>query len=367
MKQFPWIGQVKVKGKKKSSLQQSRTAALEWEAEQRYRAANPPDSSTKTHSVSLLEWATRYLQYSKKQFVRKTFMEKQKAFKELFKNEEVHPTSSVELLEVDFLIDHLQDQAEIRSGNASNKDRKNLMVAWKWGVSRASKLNLPRQNPFLEVERQSEDRQQRHMPTIEDVLKVIDLAETEQDRLMLSMYLQTGARREELFRLAWDDVDLKEKQIRLYWRKNKRGEWKSEWLPISDELSGLTRAHQKKTGFLKFVFLNMQGSTDSKNWIPYQYRQHWLKNLCEKAGVEKFGFHGMRHLFASTLAARNVPLVEIQYMLRHAHLTTTQRYIRRIKTKNREVIASLPGLQSLKKGPSKGPSKSEFFEITTAN
>ena len=180
------------------------------------------------------------------------------------------------------------------------------------------------------------------------------------------MYLQTGARREELFRLTWGDVDLKEKQIRLWWRKNKLGEWKSEWLPISDELSGLCRAQKRKTGFLKFVFLNMQGSSDPKYWIPFQYRQHFLKNLCEKAGVEKFGFHGIRHLFASTLAARNVPLVEIQFMLRHSALMTTQRYIRRIKTKNREVIASLPGSQILGKGPTKARLNHQEFTTTAS-
>jgi integrase len=195
------------------------------------------------------------------------------------------------------------------------------------------------------------------MPTLEDVLTVIDHAETEQDKLMLWMYLQTGARREELFRLTWADVDLKEKQIRLYWRKNKAGEWKNEWLPISDELVGRIKAHQKKTGFLKFVFLNMHGSSNSKYWIPYKKRQHFLKNLCEKAGVRKFGFHGIRHLFASTLAARNVPLVEIQFMLRHSSLMTTQRYIRRIKKGNREVIASLPGSPDLSNDPPSDPPK----------
>ncbi|MDO5674329.1 MAG: tyrosine-type recombinase/integrase [bacterium] len=80
------------------------------------------------------------------------------------------------------------------------------------------------------------------------------------------------------------------------------------------------------------------------NALAYEYRLHWLKRLCRKAGVEAFGFHGIRHLFASILAARNVPLVEIQYMLRHTSLATTQRYIHRLKKENREVLAALPGL-----------------------
>ena len=78
--------------------------------------------------------------------------------------------------------------------------------------------------------------------------------------------------------------------------------------------------------------------------LAYQYRQHWLKKVCNEAGVKPFGFHGIRHLFASILAAQNVPLVEIQYMLRHTSLATTQRYIHRLKKENREVLAALPGL-----------------------
>jgi integrase len=100
--------------------------------------------------------------------------------------------------------------------------------------------------------------------------------------------------------------------------------------------------HKKSTGQKTLVF----GYQEGEQFVAYLYRQHWLRRLCDKAGVKQFGFHGIRHLFASVLAARNVPLVEIQYMLRHDCLTTTQKYIHRLKKENREVLAALPGLQS---------------------
>jgi len=73
-------------------------------------------------------------------------------------------------------------------------------------------------------------------------------------------------------------------------------------------------------------------------------RRQWLKNLCEKAGVKQFGFHGIRHLTASLLAERNIHLVEIQHHLRHDLLSTTERYIHQLQ-KNRVAIEALPGLQ----------------------
>ncbi len=248
------------------------------------------------------------------------------------------------------VLDHLQEQADLRSGNAANKDRKNLAVAWQWGVKF---LGLSNFNPIRAIEKFAEDRHERHVPTLEDFYTVLDVCSTEQDRLMLWMYLQTGARREELFRLGWKDVDFNKNQVRLYWRKNKKGQWEEAWLPVKGELMGWLRTHQKTTGLQRFVFLNFNGSEKSRFWIPYQYRQHWLKNLCEEAGIKQFGFHGIRHLFASILAAENMPLVEIQHMLRHKHLSTTQRYIHRLKKENREVLKALPNLGKNKKSPLK--------------
>jgi len=140
----------------------------------------------------------------------------------------------------------------------------------------------------------------------------------------------------------------------VYTRKNEIGEWKSAWLPMSNDLEGMLKEHQKITGLLWFVFLNKNESNDSQQWIPYLYRQHWLKKLCARAGVKQFGFHGIRHLFASILAANNRPLVEIQQMVRHGSITTTARYIHTLDGGNREVLSVLPALEDreLKRGVS---------------
>ena len=96
------------------------------------------------------------------------------------------------------------------------------------------------------------------------------------------------------------------------------------------------------------VFINQYSES-----MIYLYRQHWFPRICKKAGVEPFGFHGIGHLFASILASQNVPLVEIQHMLRHTSLSTTQRYIHRLKKENREVLAALPDLTDSEKSTSK--------------
>ena len=142
--------------------------------------------------------------------------------------------------------------------------------------------------------------------------------------MMLLAYLHLAARKSELFRLTWDDVDFEENRLRLYSRKTKDGSWEEAWLPMTDDLRGSLVVHRGKEVDEKWVF------TGPESGYPYTQRRHWLKNLCKRAQVRHFGLHGIRHLTASILAKAGTPMIDIQTILRHKHLTTTERYIRRL-------------------------------------
>lgn len=77
------------------------------------------------------------------------------------------------------VLEHLQNQAKTRSGNSANKDRKNLVAAWNWGVKF---MQLLRVNPFMEVDKFASNRHGRPVPTLEEFWKVYEVAETEQDK-----------------------------------------------------------------------------------------------------------------------------------------------------------------------------------------
>jgi integrase len=328
---FPWMGQVVLDGKQKRKQFASKREAVKWEVAEKGRVAE-------IVTASLMAWATAYFDFAQSRYTSKTYDEKRLAFRGLF--QAVSP-DAVNLSAKDVLA-FLQRQAKERSGNAANKQRKNLHAAWEWG---RKFCGLPRHNPFADVPRFATDREERRVPSLEEFWRVYDVAESSQDKAMLLAYLHTGARREELFRLRWRDVDFPGRRLRLFWRKNQAGQWNEAWLPMSDDLASALKAHQKATGLLGHVFLN-PCDDDHGKWVPYQYRQHWLKILCGKAGVKPFGFHGIRHLFASLLAEAGRPLVEIQHMLRHGSIATTQRYIHLLKKENREVLAALPDLSS---------------------
>lgn len=292
-------------------------------------------------TVSLHDWATAYLDFAKDRFVQKTYEEKRLAFREFFEGRAAGFSGMGvgQLLAKDAL-QFLSACSSEKSGNSANKRRKNLRAAWEWGIKF---LGMPKDNPFDSVPRFAEVRKNRHVPTIQDFWKVFSLADRSEDRNMLLCFLYTGARRDEIFRLKWRDVDFSKKRIRLETRKNAVGEWTEAWLPMSVDLEESLRKQRQITGLLGNVF--MWRSDDGK-WLPYQYRQHWLGRLCRRAGVKEFGFHGIRHLFASILASKNVPLVEIQKMLRHGSIQTTARYIHSLQQgESREAIEALPSLK----------------------
>lgn len=278
----------------------------------------------------MFEWATLYLDYSQKKHSTKTYQEKRLAFKLLLNYPDIDPYSPAANLDSYLILDHLQKQVSSRSGNAANKDRKNLRAGWAWGIKF---LHLPSTNPFDPVDRFAESRKIRPVPSFSDFRAVLKMATSSQDRVMLLAYLFTAARREELFRLIWSDVSFPDNSICLSSRKNQSGQWHRDWLSLDSRLMDPLQEHYRVTGCQEYVFVNMHGSSDSSYWQPYTQRRFWLPNLCAAAGVKEFGFHGIRHLCASMLAAENVPLVDIQRHLRHRNLTTTQRYIHSLSQK----------------------------------
>ena len=267
--------------------------------------------------VCLLDWANAYLKYSETKFVKKTFEEKKSVFKRLFK--QVPSSNEVDSLTRGKILSFLHDEYLSRSGYAANKDRKNLLAAWNWGMKY---MGLPSPNP-CDVDRFPEERQKQPEPSVTDFWKVFEKAATDQDKVMLLTYLHLAARRSEIFRLCWRDVDFANSRVKLFTRKRKDGSMEGDWLPMTDDLYSALLQH-KQDSDSEWVFPN------PKNGIPYFERNRWMPKLCIKAKVKRFGLHAIRHLTASILAQAGVSMIDIQTILRHKNLSTTEKYIRRL-------------------------------------
>lgn len=324
-----WRAVVKIEGKIVASKwfgtgRTEERKAIIWERDKRQELLS---QKTLPAVPAPLVWAVSYLEHAQKRYCKKTMWEKGTAAKKLLEHigamglDEITPGVALRFL---------QRQYDLHSGNVANRDRKNLAAAWIWGRRFVDGFPM-HENPFLAVDRFPEGRKPRHVPLAEHFRKVLNIA-TGQNKVMLMAYYFTAARREELFRLKWADVDLVTRRIRLYTRKTKDGSWRADWLPLLPELhvalSWWTDTCPYQQAEYVFVCLDDSPSPNHRPGEPYRSRQHFTKRLCERAEVPRFGLHGIRHLRAVMLYKMGARLHEIQKWLRHESPSTTERYLK---------------------------------------
>ena len=317
-----WLASVMKDGQRRQKVFDTKAEALDWEAEQR-KAVEP--SATPTASLTALDWATQYLDFAQK-FASRTIWEKKAAFKALFKV--VDPGSDPIALQPGKVLNALQPVSKSQSGHAANKMRKNLVAAWYWGVKY---LSFPEKNP-CQIDRFPETKSPRYVPSEQDFWAAYDAANPYDQRMLLA-YLNTAARKRELFGMTWSDVDFDNRRVRLWTAKREGGAKEFDWIPMTDDLFA-TMVEQRKHARGDLVF------PDPETGEAFTSRQHYLERLCKRAKVRTFCWHAIRHLSASILIQNQVPLPTIQKILRHKNLTTTQGYIHELDNA-RDLMAAL--------------------------
>src|SRR6266542_2598850 len=146
----------------------------------------------------------------------------------------------------------------------------------------------------------------------------------ERDRLLLALMAYAGLRRSELLGLDWDDVDLSRRLLRV--RKAKGGRQRT--LPIHPALAPLFAEYYATRVPLgdQAVFVGVQG-----NRLHYTQLGQTFRHYVNAAGVnerKRVTPHTLRHVFASELLRAGANLRQIQELLGHKHLDSTQRYTR---------------------------------------
>lgn len=145
------------------------------------------------------------------------------------------------------------------------------------------------------------------------------------DRAMLELLYATGIRVSELVTLDVSAVDLTHQQLHVVSRSRER------ILPLSARAERTLREYLEKgrsvysrTGAGGPLFLNPRGDPLTRQGV-------WLilKQYVRQAGIEsQVTPHALRHSFAAHRLAQGERLEEVQRLLGHAHLSTTQIYNR---------------------------------------
>lgn len=169
--------------------------------------------------------------------------------------------------------------------------------------------------------------------SIEEAIKFIETPDLEtdlgkRDRAMLELMYATGVRVSELTKMDLRDVDFKNKLIRVTGKRRKE-----RIVPFGDPASEALRGYMSvRDGFLNSapiserdtdaLFLNYQGTRITTRSVGRMVEKYI--RIC--AGMHDLSPHALRHSFATHLLDSGADLRDIQELLGHARLSTTQIY-----------------------------------------
>jgi integrase len=151
----------------------------------------------------------------------------------------------------------------------------------------------------------------------EQMQSLLQLPFTDHLKPMVLVSLNTGMRRGELFDLKWTAVNFHTKTITAAGATTKTSD--TRHIPMNKEVLGVLEDWKKQAGKSRYVFPSQTGGRLE------DVKSAWL-NLLERAKIEAFRWHDMRHDFASRLVMAGVPLNTVRDLLGHADIKMTLRY-----------------------------------------
>lgn len=170
-----------------------------------------------------------------------------------------------------------------------------------------------------------------HLPIcleVEEIERLLEMPSMEKmdgirDRAMMEVMYASGLRVSELLLLRKNNVNLKNKVIKIMGKGAKErkvpiGDFASEYL-----VKYITIAREKNVGKdSPYLFLNRYGKPLSR-----QYFFNVIRKYAAMAGIDKtISPHTLRHCFATHMIENGASLRAVQEMLGHTNISTTQIY-----------------------------------------
>ena len=315
-------------------------AAKQWEEEQKKEAL--AGIVTLTDLERLMEWGKKYLDHAKRTTCHETYLRKKGIMQRFYTFCGAKGIKSLENITVAKAYSFLSEINDEKSGMSANTFRKQLLTAWKWGVDFIDGFPqvIP---PFKKVKPFPYKSEGRYVPPDEDFIKLLNVAKG-QDLVMLLTFYFTGARRNEIMSLSWEDVNLTEEKICLTDNKTGNGTQRRRWIKMHPELvQALMWWKENRPCKVDNVFMNTRYNNETLG-NPYTKRCGFMKRLCIKAGVKHFSFHAIRHKSAA-IAFKNSGLNAAQILMGHYQATTTDRYIKSagLYTNQEDIVEALGG------------------------
>ncbi len=206
------------------------------------------------------------------------------------------------------------------AAGAAKSSANRLVVILRYIFNLARKWKTPGvgENPTKDIPLFEENNKRERFLTTEETRRLHDAmlsSPNRQLRYIVALLILTGARKREVLDAQWDQFDLQ----RQIWRIPKTKAGKARHVPLSDgALQVLSQVPRKDDS--RYVFAN------PKTGKPYVSIFCSWDTARIQAGLPDVRIHDLRHSFASFLVNNGRSLYEVQKLLGHTQIKTTQRY-----------------------------------------
>ena len=152
----------------------------------------------------------------------------------------------------------------------------------------------------------------------------------------------TGMRQGELINLKWENIDLRNKIIKVvnsdeFTKKSKR----IRSVPMNKTVYSILK-QRKENPVCEYVF-HRKGNKLKKDYVSRKFKEYVLL-----AGLDsKFNFHSLRHTCASWLVQAAVSLYVVQKILGHSSITVTEKYSYLNPSQLHEALEKLVGISGI--------------------
>lgn len=193
-------------------------------------------------------------------------------------------------------------------------------------------------NPLSGLKKLKEPRKPRRWLAKEEIARLIAKS-SPRFRPLVVAAVTTGARKCELLRLRWNDVDFASGKISIFRQKVGTSDSLDLHPMLARELIRLREKRRKrwKVADSDPIFLSRRGCAFTN--VAASWR------LAVKAaglsGREGLSFHSLRHSFATWFLSDGGAVTDLQQQLGHADLSTTQRYAAGLSERRRASVMAM--------------------------
>jgi integrase len=191
------------------------------------------------------------------------------------------------------------------------------MALVKYIFNLAERWEIIDKSPARGVSKMADHNRKERYLTKEETSRLLSVLKASPNRVMadlITFLILTGARKSEASQARWENINLQTG----VWTVPLSKSGKPRYIPLSR--AAIALLEKRRVNGSEYVF------SSPKTGKPLIHLYYPWDKIRKQAGIPDVRLHDLRHNFASLLVNHGRSLYEVQKLLGHADISTTQRY-----------------------------------------